>query len=148
MGSKSGLCHVFCCCWALSWWRYQMKAFSALLALCEGNPPVTGRFPSQRPVTRSFDMSFDLHLNKRLSKDSRCRWFETPSRSIWRHCNNVISCRIGPCYNETRWYNQHAANFLWNVSIVVVCFVLNIPVPLKSLLVLNLNSLSYICLDK
>ena len=37
-------------------------------ALCEGNPPVTGGFPSQRPMTRSFDVFFDLRLNKRLSK--------------------------------------------------------------------------------
>ena len=65
-----------------------METFSALLALCEGNPPVTGGFPSQRPVTRSFDIFFDLRLNKRLSKQSICRWFETPSRSLWRHCND------------------------------------------------------------
>ena len=32
-----------------------METFSALLALCEGNSPVTGEFPSQRPVTLSFD---------------------------------------------------------------------------------------------
>ena len=41
---------------------------SALLALCEGNPPVTGVFPSQRPVTRSFDVFFDRRLNKLISK--------------------------------------------------------------------------------
>ena len=41
----------------------------------------------QRPVTRSFDVCFDQRLNKRLSKQSRCRWFETPSCSLWRHCN-------------------------------------------------------------
>ena len=40
-----------------------------------------------KPVTWSFDVFFDLRLNKRLSKRSRRRWFETPSRSIWRHCN-------------------------------------------------------------
>ena len=45
-----------------------METFSALLALCAGNSPVTGEFPSQRPVTRSFDIFFDLSLNKRLSK--------------------------------------------------------------------------------
>ena len=39
-----------------------METFSALLALCAGNPPVTGEFPSQRPVTRSFDVFFDLRL--------------------------------------------------------------------------------------
>ena len=37
-----------------------MEAFSALLALCAGNSPVPGEFPSQRPVTRSFDVIFDL----------------------------------------------------------------------------------------
>ena len=64
-----------------------MKVFSALLALCVGNSPVTGEFPSQRPVTRSFDMFFDLRLNNRLSKQSWGWWFETPARSLWRNCN-------------------------------------------------------------
>ena len=52
------------------WWRHQMETFSALLAICEGNSPVTGEFPSQRPVTRRFDVFFDLHLIKQLSKQS------------------------------------------------------------------------------
>ena len=56
-----------------SWWRHQMETFSALLALCAGNSPVTGEFPSQRPVTRSIDVFFDLRPNKQLSK----QWFET-----------------------------------------------------------------------
>ena len=47
-----------------TWWRHQMEAFSALLALCAGNSPVTGEFPAQRSVTRSFDVFFDLRLNK------------------------------------------------------------------------------------
>ena len=34
--------------------------------LCDGNSPVTGEFPSQRPVSQSFDVFFDLCLNKRL----------------------------------------------------------------------------------
>ena len=63
------------------------ETFSTLLALCERNSPVTGEFPSQRPVIRNFDIFFDLLLNKRLSKPSGRRWFETPSRSLWRHCN-------------------------------------------------------------
>ena len=45
-----------------------METFSALLANCAGNSPVTGEFPAQRPVTRSFDVFFYLRLNKRLSK--------------------------------------------------------------------------------
>ena len=67
-------------------WRHQMETFSALLALCEGKPPVIGGFPSQSPVTRSFDVSFYLHLNKGPSKQSRRQWLETPSCSLWRHC--------------------------------------------------------------
>ena len=73
----------------ITWWRHQMETFSALLPLCEGNPPVLGGFPSQRPMTRSFDAFFDLRSNKWLSKQSRCWWFETPSHSISRHCNDV-----------------------------------------------------------
>ena len=53
--------------------------------LC-GNSPVTGEFPSQRPVTRIFDVFFD-RLNKRFSKQSWGWWFETPSHSLWHHCN-------------------------------------------------------------
>ena len=45
-----------------------METFSALLAICAGNSPVPGEFPTQRPVTRSFDVYFDLRPNKRLSK--------------------------------------------------------------------------------
>ena len=35
-----------------------MEAFSALLALCARNSPASGEFPSQRPVTQSFDIFF------------------------------------------------------------------------------------------
>ena len=56
--------------------------FSPWLALCAGNSPVTGEFPSQRPVTRSLKVFFDLRLNIRFSKQSICRWFEKPSRSL------------------------------------------------------------------
>ena len=64
-----------------------METFSALLALCAGNSPVTGEFPAQRPVIHSFDVFVDLRMNKRLNKWPRRRWFETPSRLLWRHCN-------------------------------------------------------------
>ena len=46
-----------------------------------------GEFPTQRPVTRSFDVFFDLRLNKRLSKQPWGWWFETLSWSLWRQCN-------------------------------------------------------------
>ena len=50
-----------------------------------------GEFPTQRPVTRSFDVYFDLRLNKRLSKQPWGWWFETLSWSLWRQCNVIWS---------------------------------------------------------
>ena len=70
-----------------AWWRHQMETFSALLAICEGNSPVTGEFPAQRPVTQSFDVFFDLRLSRPSSEQWWGLWFETPSCPPWRHCN-------------------------------------------------------------
>ena len=53
-----------------------------------------GEFPTQRPVPRSFDVFFDLRLNKRLSKQPWGWWFETLPWSLWRHCNVI-------------WYFRH-----------------------------------------
>ena len=73
------------------WWRHHGPFVSSLLLqmLCHlmmtpsngnifrvtgpfcGNSPVTGEFPSQRPVARSLNVFFDLRLNKLLSKQSR-----------------------------------------------------------------------------
>ena len=76
-----------------------MKTFSALLAICAGNSPVLGEFPAQRPVTRSFDVFFDLRVNKRLSKQSRGWWFETLSCPydvivMFLYITNVISVYV------------------------------------------------------
>ena len=71
------------------WWHHQMETFSTLLALCAGNSAATGEFPPQRPVTWSFDVFFDLRLNKWLTKQSWDWWFETPSRPLWCDCNVI-----------------------------------------------------------
>ena len=88
-------------------------------ALCEGNPPVTGGFPSQRPVTRSFGVFFDLRLNKRLSKQSRRPWFETPSHSLWRHFNFNISRHLctGDCPYDSHKRRQLQQNWHRNNSL-------------------------------
>ena len=63
--------------------------------------PLCGEFtghrwiPPQRPVTWSFDVFFDLRLNKRLSKQSQCWWFETQSCPLWRHCNAITAPEDG-----------------------------------------------------
>ena len=76
-----------------TWWRHQMKTFSALRDLCVGNSPVTGEFPAQRPMTRSFDVFYDLRPNRRFSKQPWVWWFETPSRPLWRHCDGFTTSR-------------------------------------------------------
>ena len=82
-----------------TWWRHQMETFSVLLAICAGNSPAPGEFPAQRPVTRSFDVFFDLHLNKRLSKQSWGWWFEMLPCPLWRHCNDNTRNRGSLAYS-------------------------------------------------
>ena len=78
------------------------RNISALLAICAGNSPVTGEFPAQRSVARSFDVFFDLRPNKRLSKQWWGWWFETPSCPLWRHCNPGAGARTQE-YNSPRF---------------------------------------------
>ena len=117
-----------------------METFSALLAICAGNSPVTGEFPPQRPVTRNFDVFFDLRLNKRLSKHWWGWWFETPSCSLWRHCNEhtwlnlahlivfIVMICVLPYWGEIhkgQVVNEFIADsflILWNFDIRI-CFI-------------------------
>ena len=126
-----------------------MEIFSALLALCVGNSPVTGELhvPSQRPVTWSFDVFYDLRSNKRLSKQSWGWWFETPSHPSRRHCNDMVkkntSLTPGDEYVRARtldnfstdllpkpflqWYTGHASPQPWQTHwkcrfIVIYCY--------------------------
>ena len=93
-----------------------METFSALLAICAGNSPVPDEFSTQRPVTRSFDVFFDLRLNKQLSKQQWGWWFETPSRHIivmwsWSQRSHVLhNCYmyvyIRGYFRQTKWYSD------------------------------------------
>ena len=80
-----------------------------------------GEFPTQRPVTRSFNVSFDLRLYKWLSKQPWGWWFETLSWSIWRHCNDIChqlhqntqrTWGVIAVGKQIRWYKK------WRVSTV------------------------------
>ena len=123
-----GLANHTCC---RTWWHHQMETFSALLAIWAGNSPVTGEFPTQRPVTRSFDVFVDLRLNKRLSKQSWGWWFETPWRPLWCQCNDrlppLLMIYIWPCVSLvkqiilppiSRTHNRKVTN--WNAPILSV----------------------------
>ena len=77
-----------------SWWRHQMETFFRVTGHLCGEFTGPGEFPAQRPVTRSFDVFFDLQPNKRLSKQWWGWWFETLSCLLWRH-RNVAAARPG-----------------------------------------------------
>ena len=113
-----------------------METFSALLAICAGNSPFTGEFPTQRPVTRSFDVYFDLRPNKRLmKKQSWGWWFVTLSSPLWRHRNvrrwqllwNTLPMAAGwGCWGTTTvsqkplqsgpWFNIKMSSYLYRKS--------------------------------
>ena len=98
-----------------TWWRHQMETFSALLTICAGNSPVPGEFPAQRPVTRSFDVFFDLRLNKRLSKQWWGWWFETLLCPLWRHHNEIW------LWYETReqYFNNSGKLWIEQIGLVI-----------------------------
>ena len=94
------------------WWTQECAYHQFMMTSSNGNifrvtGPLWGESTSQRciiqrPVTRRFYVFFDLRLNKQLSKQSRRRWFETPSCPLLRHCNYELQqgvCgRQGSCY--------------------------------------------------
>ena len=83
------------------WWRHHMETFLRYRPFVRGihwssvnsppppppPPPPHTHTHTQRPMTLSFDIFFDLRRKKRLSKQSRHRWLETASYSLWRYCN-------------------------------------------------------------
>ena len=105
-------------CWsAPTWRRYQMEIFSALLALCEGNSPNTGEFPSQKPVTWIFDVFSDLRLNIRLSTQSRRRWFQTPLRPFYVGVMRFNEVYFNEVYFIKEYFDglaQHCGNSIAN----------------------------------
>ena len=79
----------------------------------------------QRPVTRSFDVFFDLHLNKWLGKQPWGWWFETPSCPLCRHCNGW-ACE-GPWslmnvqYNHSMYFCERNISYiLWYLCTIPV----------------------------
>ena len=108
---------------SVQWVCYMMTSsngniFRVTGSLCAGNSPVTGEFPSQRPVTRSFDVFFDLRLNKQLSKQSRRRWYETSSCWLWRHYNDHTLCWCASVntLNQCLWVSRMPPNTSGNMQ--------------------------------
>ena len=94
--------------------KYMMTSSNGSIFRFTG--PFCAEFASHRwiPLTkanvmRSFDVFFDLRLNKRLSKHSGRRWFKTVSRSLWRHCNEMSQIFL--------IYSEYGKIFLLNVAV-------------------------------
>ena len=105
--------------WTNTWWRHQEETYSALLAFCEGNPPVT----LQIPVARSFDVFFDVLINKRLGRQSIRRWCERPWRSMSRHCIESMWCWFEML--RIPWMWRHVkVNLLKKKSSLFICLVI------------------------
>ena len=80
------------------WWCYQWKQFPRYWPFGWGIHRSPVHFPHKGHDTE-LRFFFDLHLNKRLSKQTRRRWFKTPSSSLCRHhdaaiFNNLCFCRF------------------------------------------------------
>ena len=114
-----------------TWWRHQIETFYASLAFCAGDSTV------QTPVTRSFDVLFDLPLDQQLSKQWRRQWFETPSRSLWRHCNEYV---IRIC---EEWRQR---NFFPRVHLTIMAWWLPGNKPFSKPMMVNL--LTHICVTR
>ena len=82
--------------------------------VCAGNSPVNGEFPAQRPVTRNFDVFFNLRRNKWLSVKWWGWWFETPSRLLWRQEKKLT-------FRETDSVKSHPMYFFIQVKCPCSC---------------------------
>ena len=91
------------------------QTFSALLAFCARNSPVTGEFPTQRPVTRRFDVFLSVPEPIVEQKKKR-RWFETPSSSLWRHVDAYLRWAWIHCWAVwgSRWRNTTSPRVQWD----------------------------------
>ena len=90
-----------------TWWRHQMENFLVILALCEGNSPVTSEFPSQRPMTRIFDVFFDLRwING---------WVNIREAGDWRrhraHHDVTVNDDNGPPHHQHHPFNYVSMTF-------------------------------------
>ena len=122
----------------LTWWRHQMKTFSALLALCAGNSPVPVNSPHKCQWRWALIFSFDLRLNKRLSKQPRGWWFETPPWSLWRQCNEPETSPTR-CNSETQLTYYQKRRRL-KLSWYLPSSVMRLVPPANRLLLISLNT--------
>ena len=103
----------------VTWWRHQMETFSALLALCAGNSPVTGVFP-WIPLTKASDAELWCFLWSVIEQTAE-QTFETRWRSLWRHCKEKLlgkrTASTTP-YSDGKYpnYSQHNIIYVFSLA--------------------------------
>ena len=125
----------------MAWWRHQFETFSALLAICAGNSPVTGEFPAQSPVTGALIFSLicvwingwvdnrqagDLrHYRYRAHHDvtvmsimNQNRFWH--DRNPWHILGNktlpetMLPSSVAPCMASTESIEEESACYFWS----------------------------------
>ena len=81
-----------------SWWRHQRKHFPRYWSFVRGIHRSSVNSSHKGQWREALIFSLSCALNKRLSKQSWGWWFETPSRSLWRHCNENRRCGVKLLY--------------------------------------------------
>ena len=113
------VCHSRSCYWWPDWISLATMTTSSNGIVFRVTGPLWGEFtghrwfPLKKPVTRSFDVFFEMRLNKRWSKPSRRQWFETPSCLSWRQCNGY-----GGQFGSRVWTKE--THFSHNLSVQIV----------------------------
>ena len=101
-------------------------------------PFVQGIHRSAGPVTRSFDVFFDLRPNKRLSKQSWGWWFEMLSCSLWRHCNELIETPLLRCNVIYYWWTIMGMA-TWYSKLIDICIYQCISALLNSITIVRMG---------
>ena len=117
-----------------SWWRHQIETFYTLLAICAGNSPLSGEFPTQRPVTLGFYVFFDLRLDKPFSKQwwgwcwKEVLIFSSSFAVKWTDAMDIFSVWVSspPQFPHScddmnlwvlQWYGEYACSYnVWHLS--------------------------------
>ena len=88
-----------------TWWCHEMETFSALLALCAGNSPVTGEFPhkGQWRGALMFSLMHWRHCNERYV----CWWIMIISPKLCLYCTHDVNgdwnTTLGTCTPRTEF---------------------------------------------
>ena len=132
-----------------TWWRHKMETFSALIALCAGNSPVTDESHTQRPVTRNLMFSLictwangwinnshsgDSRLNRTLYDVPALIWQMLPISACGASFNTPTGTITSPNYpsnygNDMRCeyhitVEEGKVQYIPNMHTVLLCFAL------------------------